>query len=155
MTSTHCPPVTWLRTTLENHILGIRNPDQSLKPELQWPGRYELPDGSHIPAVYVIGEQMVPSEWNINGIELTIEDVPEIENPGSMSGVVSFERWMCRFTNYGWEESTVMVRTMRDIARRLARAFPRDQVTYSSRTEATFESLSVRILGPYINPPIP
>ena len=155
MISTTCPPVTWLRDTLEKHILDIRNPDGSLKPETDWPGRYELPSGAHIPAVYVIGEQMVPSEWNINGIELTIEDVPEIENPGSMSGVVSYERWMCRFTNYGWEEGTEMVLNMRDIARRLARAFPRDQVTYSSRTEATFESLSVRILGPYINPPIP
>lgn len=153
--STTCPPVTWLRDTLEKHILDIRNPDGSLKPETAWPGRYELPSGAHIPAVYVIGEQMVPSEWNINGIEMTIEDVPEIENPGSMSGVVSFERWMCRFTNYGWEESTEMLLSMRDIARRLARAFPRDQVSYSSRTEATFESLSVRILGPYINPPIP
>jgi len=153
--STTCPPITWLRTTLEEHILGIRNPDETLKPESHWPGRYELPDGSHIPAVYVIGERMVPSEWNINGIELTIEDVPEIDNPGSMSGVVSYERWQVRFTNYGWEESTTMVLNLRDIARRLARAFPRDQVTYSSRTEATFESLTARILGPYINPPIP
>ena len=155
MTSTTCPPITWLRDTLEKHILDIRNPDGSLKPETAWSGRYELPSGAHIPAVYVIGTQMVPSEWNINGIEMTIEDVPEIENPGSYSGVVSFERWKVRFTNYGWEEGTEMVLSMRDIARRLARAFPRDQVTYSSRTEATFESLSVRILGPYINPPIP
>jgi hypothetical protein len=153
--STACPPVTWLRNTLECHILDIRNSDLTLKPEISWPGRYELPDNSHIPAVYVIGELMVPSEWNINGIEMTIEDVPEIENPGSMSGVVSYERWRVRFTNYGWEESTSMVLNMRDIARRLARAFPSDQVTYMARTEATFESLSVRILGPYINPPIP
>ena len=153
--STSCPPVTWLRNTLEVHILDIRNPDLTLKPSTSWPGRYELPDGSQIPATYVIGEQMVPSEWNINGIEMTIEDVPEIENPGSMSGVVSYERWTCRFTNHGWEESTEMRLNMRAIARRLARAFPRDQVTYQSRTEATFESLLVRVLGPTINPPIP
>ena len=86
---------------------------------------------------------------------MTIEDVPEIENPGSMSGVVSFERWRVRFTNYGWEESTDMVLNLRDIARRLARTFPRDPVQYMARTEATFESLTARILGPYINPPIP
>ena len=153
--STTCPPITWLRTSLETHILNIRNSDGSLKPESDWPGRYELPSGDRIPAVYVIGTQMVPSEWNINGIEMTIEDVPEIENPGSMSGVVSFERWQCRFTNYGWEEGTEMVLNMRDIARRLARTFPRDEVSYQSRTEATFESLTARILGPYINPPIP
>jgi hypothetical protein len=154
MVSTTCPPVTWLRQTLEEHILDILDGNGSYKPE-PWPGRYELPSGDRIPATYVIGEQMVPSEWNINGIEMTIEDVPEIVNPGSMSGVVSYERWQVRFTNYGWEESTEMTLNLRDIARRLARAFPRDQVTYMARTEATFESLSVRILGPYINPPIP
>ena len=153
--STICPPVTWLRDTLERHILDIRNSDNSLKPATAWPGQYVLPNGTNVPAVYVIGEAMVPSEWNINGIEMTIEDVPEIVNPGSMSGVVSYEKWQVRFTNYGWDESTEMRLTLRDIARRLARAFPRDQVTYQSRTEATFESLSVRILGPYINPPIP
>ena len=155
MTSTTCPPITWIRKTLEEHILGIRNPDGTLKPESSWAGRYELPDGSKIPAVYVIGEAMVPSEWNINGIEMTIEDVPEIENPGSYSGIVSFERWLVRFTNYGWEESTEMVLNLRAVARRLARAFPRDSVQYMARTEATFESLTARILGPYINPPIP
>ena len=153
--STTCPPVTWLRQTLEQHILNIRNSDLTLKPSSQWPGRYELPDDSKIPAVYVVGQQMVPSEWNINGIEMTIEDVPEIVNPGSMSGVVSYERWKVRFTNYGWEEGTHMVLNLRDIARRLARAFPRDDVQYMARTEATFESLTARILGPYINPPIP
>ena len=153
--TTTCPPVTWLRDTLERHILGIRNPDGTFVPEVQWPGRYELPTGEHIPAVFVIGQTMVPSDWNINGIEMTIEDVPEIVNPGSMSGVVSFERWQVRFTNYGWDESTSMALNLRDISRRLARTFPRDQVQYMARTEATFESLSARILGPYINPPIP
>jgi len=153
--STSCPPVTWLRDTLERHILSIRNSDLTLVPSNQWPGRYQLPSGELIPAVYVIGESMVPSEWNINGIEMIIEDVPEIVNPGSMSGVVSYEKWQVRFTNYGWENSTEMRLNLRDVARRLARTFPRDQVTYMARTEATFESLSARILGPYINPPIP
>ena len=134
MTSTTCPPVTWLRRSLEEHILNIRNSDNTLKPESEWAGKYGLPDGSNIPAVYVVGESMVPSEWNINGVEMTIEDVPEIDNPGSMSGVVSFERWRVRFTNYGWEESTDMVINLRDIARRLARTFPRDPVQYMART---------------------
>ena len=99
---------------------------------------------------------MVPSEWNINGIEMTIEDVPEIENPGSMCGVVSYERWTVRFTNYGYRNEhhgwCSPCETSPDV---LARAFPRDPVSYMPRTEATYESLTARILGPYINPPIP
>lgn len=153
--STACPPLTWIRNTLEVHILGTKNADLTETASTSWPGKYILPDGSEIPAVYVVGQRMVPSEWNIEGIELTIEDVPEIENPGSMSGVVSYERWKCRFTNYGWSEGTTMQTSLLDINRRLARAFPRDQVVYQARTEATFQSLTARILGPYINPPIP
>jgi hypothetical protein len=42
-----------------------------------------------------------------------------------------------------------------DISRRLARAFPRDQVTYMARTEVTFEALTARIRGVVMNPPIP
>ena len=45
--------------------------------------------------------------------------------------------------------------TLLDISRRLARAFPRDNVTYMSRTEATYEALTVSILGAVLNPPIP
>ena len=153
--STTCPPVTWLRETIENHILDIRNTDGTLKAASEWPGRYILPDDNIIPAVYVVGAQMVPSEWNIDGIECVIEDVPEIVNPGSMSGVVSYERWRVRFTNYGYLEGTRMAGSLLDISRRMARAFPRDEVVYTPRTEATYESLTAKILGPYINPPIP
>ena len=151
-----CPPPSWIRTTIQGHILDLYESDgKTLRPEVEWPGRYVMPTGNRIPAVYVVGHQMVPSDWDVEGIETTINEVPEIENPGSMCGVVSYERWIVRFTNYGYRNETRMVITLRDIARRLARAFPRDPVSYSPRTEATFESLTARILGPYINPPIP
>ena len=153
--STSCPPITWLRDTIENHILDIRKPDGTLKATSEWPGRYILPDDSHIPAVYVVGARMVPSEWNIDGIECVIEDVPEITSPGSMSGVVSYERWRVRFTNYGFLEGTRMPGSLLEISRRMARAFPMDEVVYTPRTEATYELLAAKILGPYINPPIP
>ncbi len=154
--STYCPPVTALRSTLERHILDLFEADgTTLKPEAAWPGYYLLPDTSRVPAVYVIGAAMVPSNWTITGIECTIEDVPEIVNPGSVGAVISFERWNVRFTNYGTREGTRMATSMLDISRRMARAFPRDQVTYMPRTEATFEALTASILGPVLNPPIP
>ena len=156
LTNPYCPPPIWLRTTIEGHILDLYEVDgKTLRPEATWPGRYVMSDGSKIPAVYVIGANMVPSEWTCEGIETTIEETPEIYNPGSMCGVVSYEKWKVRFTNFGYKEETYMAVSLRDIARRLARAFPRDQVSYMARTEATFESLTARILGPYINPPIP
>ncbi len=155
MTSGVVPPITWLRTTIGTHILDLFEADGSLKASSEWPGSYTLPNDSLIPAVYVVGSHMVPTEWTVNGIECTIEEVPEITSPGSYSGVISDERWTVRFTNYGTLEGTQMSTTLLDISRRLARAFPLDPVTYMARTDATFEALSIRILGSVINPPIP
>jgi hypothetical protein len=98
---------------------------------------------------------MVPSNWSITGIECTIEDVPEITSPGSMGAVLSIETWDVRFTNYGTKEGTIMPISLLDISRRLARAFPRDQVTHMARTEVTFAALKARIRGAVLNPPIP
>lgn len=154
--STQCPPVTALRRTLELHILGLYESDgTTLKGYTAWPGFYTLPDTSRVPAVYVTGASMVPSNWTVTGIECVIEDVPEITSPGSVGGVLSFETWNVRFTNYGTKEGTRMPVSLLDISRRLARAFPRDQVTYMARTEVTFEALTARIRGAVLNPPIP
>lgn len=154
--STVCPPVTHLRNCIERYILDLYEIDgTTLKPENEWPGTYTLPNGSVIPAVYVVGPTMVPSNWNINGIETTIEAVPEITSPGSVGCVISYEVWSVRFTNYGNREGTQMPVTMLDICRRLARAFPRDQVTYMPRVEDIYEAATARIRGAVLNPPIP
>jgi len=154
--STSCPSVLSLRTTIERHILDLYEIDGvTLRPESDWPGVYNLPSGDRIPAVYVVGEAMVPSNWTVTGIECTIDDVPEIVSPGSVGTIVSFERWPVRFTNYGTRKGTRMSATLLNISRRLARAFPRDNVTYMPRTEATYEALTVSILGAVLNPPIP
>jgi hypothetical protein len=154
--STACPSPRDLRRTLERFILDIYEADGStLKSELHWPGVYTLPNGSRTPAVYVIGSSTVPSSWNITGIECTIEEVPEVRSPGSMSGVLSFETWDVRFTNYGKKEGTQMPLSMRDIVRRLVRTFPRASIVPLRRTEATFEAVTARITEPSIHPPIP
>lgn len=151
------PSIRDLRWTIEQHILQLFEVDgTTLKSEATWPGFYTLPTNAHIPAVYVVGQSMVPSTWEVTGIETTIEDVPEIVTPdSSSSGLVSYERWNVRFTNYGAAQGTTMPTTLLDIRRRLARAFPRDQVTYMPRTEASFEAITARISGAVLNPPLP
>lgn len=154
--STACPQVRDVRTTIERYILNLYESDgTTLRPEADWPGYYSLPNGTRIPAVYVVGAYMVPSDWVVTGIECTISDMPEITSPGSVGAIVSFERWPIRFTNYGTRKGTRMPTTLLDISRRLARVFPRDSVTPTPRTEATYEALTVSILGPVLNPPIP
>lgn len=151
------PSILDLRSTLERYILELREADgTTLRPEATWPGFYTLPNNARVPAVYVVGESMVPSTWQVTGIETTIEDVPEIVTPNSTSsGLVSYERWNVRFTNFGAAQGTTMPTTLLDIRRRLARAFPRDQVTYMPRTEASFEAITARISGAVLNPPLP
>lgn len=154
--STSCLQVRSLRTTIERHILDLYEADgTTLRPQASWPGYYTLPNTTRIPAIYVVGEAMVPSDWVVTGIECTITDVPEIVSPGSVGAVLSFERWPVRFTNYGTRKGTRMPTTLLDISRRLARTFPRDSATYTPRTEATYEALTVSILGAVLNPPIP
>jgi len=150
------PTIRDLRTTIELHILDLFESDRvTLKDSSEWPGYYTLPNTDKVPAVFVAGQDMVPSDWETNGIECVIEDVPEITVPGSFGGVVTYETWSVRFTNYGSSQGTRMTSSLREISRRLIRAFPRDQVTYMARTEATFEALTARIKGAVLNPPNP
>lgn len=151
------PSLLDLRSTIERHILGLYEADgTTLKARASWPGYYTLPNNAKVPAVYVVGESMVPSQWKATGVETTIEDVPEIVTPNATSsGLVSYERWTVRFTNFGADQGTTMPVTLLDIRRRLARAFPRDQVTYMPRTEVSFEAITARISGAVLNPPLP
>lgn len=154
--STTCPSPRDLRHTIERHILDLYEVDGStLKSETTWPGTYTLPNGIRTPAVYVIGTSTVPSSWNITGIECIIDEVPEVEAGGSISGVLVFETWKVRFTNYGKRKSTKMIVSMRDIVRRLIRTFPSASIVPMSRTEETFEAITARITEPSIHPPIP
>lgn len=154
--STLFPPSTFVRNAIERYILNLYEVDgTTLKAYTAWPGYYTLANGTRIPAVYTVGATMVPSDWTITGIECTLDDVPEIVDTGTMSGLVQVEYWNVRFTNYGTKKGTKMSTSMLDIRRRLARAFPRDQATYMARTEATFEALTARISGAVLNPPIP
>lgn len=157
MATTIAPPVTWLRKSIETHILNLYEADGvTLRPWSEWPGYYTLPNNSRIPAVYVVGEQAVPRDWVPTGIECTINDVPEdIDAIALISGVLSNESWLVRFTQYGSKQGTQLPNTMLDIRRRLVRAFPKDRVEYQSRTPATFESCTAHIRGAYLNPPIP
>lgn len=152
-----CPSVRDLRGTIERHVLDLYEADgTTLKAQAAWPGYYVLPNGSTTPAVFVTGKDMVPSTWKVVGIECTINDVPDdIADLGTHSGLVQLERWLVRFTNYGSAQGTEMLISMLDLRRRLARTFPRDQVQYLPRTEATFEALTARISGAVLNPPIP
>lgn len=141
------PQALWLREPLEAYVLMIRDPNtKQLKPQSEWVGTYTLPNNSQIPAVFVTGSQIIPSDWVIEGIELSIIEVPEIQPIAStLNGVIAIERWSVRFTNYGKNSSTLFSTTLLEISRRLGRLHSAAVQTYQARTHLTYETLSAKI----------
>jgi hypothetical protein len=138
--------VTSLRLTIERHVLNIYSPNSTtLRPKEDWPGFYTTQEGKIIPAVWVSGERMLPKTHKISGIECVIEDVPKTRNSPYTGSIISVERWPVRFTNYGYKNGTVMEQTLRQIQRNLSVCFPADEIEHNSRTELTYETLTIRI----------
>jgi hypothetical protein len=47
-------------------------------------GSYTFPNGTSIPAVYVVGQKSVPTEWKATGLEVTISQYPELVTRGRL-----------------------------------------------------------------------
>ena len=51
-------------------------------------GSYTLPNGTTIPAIYVVGQKSVPTEWKATGLEVIIRQYPEL--------LPEARRWHCK-----------------------------------------------------------
>jgi hypothetical protein len=82
-------------------------------------GSYILPDGTNIPAVYVVGENSVPTEWKVEGLEVCIYEYPE-ELPTAGVGIVDMlKQWEVILMQY--KPGSKELATAID---RMARRFP-------------------------------
>lgn len=103
-------------------------------------GCYTLPDGAQIPAVYVVGRQGVPKEWKVKGLEVTIEEFPEIV-PRSMVGKVqNRQQWTIMLVDYTSNSSA-----LHEAANRLARRFPDAQFSFRPEGDITYGQYRIRI----------
>lgn len=101
--------VAQLRTT----IVGLLSGTPSLI------GTYTFPSGQKIPAVYVVGEKTVPTEWKVDGLEVAIYEYPE-ELPTPGVGIVDMLRqWEVILTQY-----TPGSKELPEAIDRMARMFP-------------------------------
>ena len=76
-------------------------------------GYYNLPDGSTSPALWVRGQQQVPKDWTISGIECVIDEVPEMANRPTLSQAVVLDvRWPIYLTSYDTAETLAEVREL-------------------------------------------
>lgn len=104
-------------------------------------GTYNLPDGSTSPALWVRGQQQVPKDWTITGIECVIDEVPEMRNQPTFSqSVILSTRWPIYLTSYDTAQTLAEVREL------LFQWFPDIQdPVHVAQTDISFETLKVFI----------
>jgi len=103
-------------------------------------GTYTLPNGSTLPAVYVVGQQSVPKEWKVKGLEVTMEEFPAI-NPRSMVGKVqNNKQWTIVLIDY-----TSNSTALHAAAERIARRFPDAKFTFRPETDIVYGQYTIRI----------
>lgn len=115
-------------------------------------GEYRLPNGSTIPAVYVVGRQTVPKEWKVTGLEVTIREFPD-RSPTAMVGMVKvvklWEVQMAQYTTFQGDISLAVDRMIRRFPDATVRYMPGDDIAYD-RCRIMIKDTEVNSLYPRI-----
>ena len=96
-------------------------------------GSYTLPNGSSIPAIYVVGQQGVPSEFKATGLEVTMRQFPELLPRSPLGALKMNQLWEVILVQYTPSASTLplaMDRMVRRFPDSTPRYFPGDDVAY-------------------------
>jgi hypothetical protein len=97
-------------------------------------GTYTLPNGSTLPAVYVVGPQSVPKEWKVKGLEVTMRQFPELVSRSPLGGTTKvtqvWEVILVQYTPSAGAIATAMDRMVRRFPDSTPRYFPGDDVAY-------------------------
>lgn len=97
-------------------------------------GEYILPDGTRIPAVYVVGQQGVPSEWKAEGLEVTMRQFPDSRPRGALGSTVKVNQlWEVVLMQYTPASDTLALavdRILRRFPDSTPRYFPGNDVAY-------------------------
>jgi hypothetical protein len=97
-------------------------------------GSYTLPNGSSIPAVYVVGRQGVPPEFKVEGMEVTMRQYPELL-PEAGIGIVSvLQQWEVMIAQYNPDSKEIA--TAMD---RMARRFPDANLSFMPGNDIAYE----------------
>jgi hypothetical protein len=122
--------ITQLRTTLTTLL--------SSPPNLI--GSYVLPDGTSIAAVYVTGQQGVPREWKVTGLEVSIQEFPRL-NP--RPGVGTFQQrkeWTVVLIDYDTSSDKLS-----KAADRISRVWPDARFSFLPETDILYGQYRVTI----------
>jgi hypothetical protein len=113
-------------------------------------GSYTFPNGTTIPAIYVVGQKSVPTEWKATGLEVTIRQYPELL-PEAGVGIVSvLQQWEVMVVQYnpdGKEIATAMDRMVRRFPDARVSFMPGNDIAYE-RCRFLIPDMTIRRLYP-------
>ena len=113
-------------------------------------GSYTFPNCTTIPAVYVVGQKSVPTEWKVTGLEVTIRQYPELL-PAAGVGIVSvLQQWEVMVVQYnpdGKEIASAMDRMVRRFPDTNVNFMPGNDIAYE-RCRFLIPDMTIRRLYP-------
>jgi hypothetical protein len=115
--------ITQLRTTIVTLL--------SVSPNLI--GSYVLPNSSEIPAVYVTGRQGVPTEWQVKGLEVTMQEFSRLMPSPALGKFKRRQEWTVMLVNYDTTSTNLMA-----AAERLAGRFPDARFSFSPESDIAY-----------------
>ena len=96
-------------------------------------GSYTLPDGSTIPAIYVVGRQGVPPEFKAQGLEVAIQEFPRL-NPRPGVGLFQQRKeWSMALVDYSTSSNK-----LNEAAQRISRRFPDARFSFMPETDVVY-----------------
>jgi hypothetical protein len=103
-------------------------------------GSYTLPDGSTVPAVYVVGRQGVPPEFKVEGLEVAIQEFPRL-NPRPGVGIFQQRKeWSMALVDYSTSSNK-----LNEAAQRISRRFPDARFSFMPETDVVYGQYRVVI----------
>lgn len=111
-------------------------------------GHYTLPGGGIIPAVYVVGQKSVPTEWKVTGLEVTLRQYPELLTNAGVGVAKVLQQWEVMIVQYnpdGKEISDAMDRMVRRFPDAGLRFTPGDDIAYE-RCRLVIPDMTIRRL---------
>jgi hypothetical protein len=103
-------------------------------------GSYTLPNGQAIPAVYVVGQKGVPSEWKVSGLEVTMRQYAELLPKAGVGIVDILKQWEVVLVQYNPDSTQIA-----DAMERMSRRFPDATFRYLPGDDVAYERCRIII----------
>lgn len=103
-------------------------------------GSYVLPNGSSIPAIYVVGQKSVPTEWKAIGLEVTMRQYPELLPSAGVGIAAVLQQWEAVMVQYNPNGKEIV-----DAMDRMVRRFPDGAFRYTPGNDVAYERCRVMI----------